>query len=105
MKRVIRSSINTEIWYRGYQILKNGEGSYDVFFRDDVSETGFKDIETAKLWIDKSSGDNITVYKKCRIIGTPEGYTIDDPSGEVITRYTFETLQDAKDEIDDQLNW
>ncbi len=104
MKRVIRSSTDT-LMYRGYEILKNATGSYDVFFRDDVSETGFKNVDTAKLWIDQASGDNVTVYRKCKITGTPEGYTIEDPSGNVITRYAFETLQDAKDEIDDQLDW
>lgn len=104
MKRVITSSIDM-VMYRGYEILKNAEGSYDVFFRDDVSQTGFKDVNTAKLWIDQASGDNVTMYRKCKIIGTPDGYTIEDPSGNVVTRYAFETLQEAKDEIDDQLEW
>lgn len=103
MKRVIRSS--SDIMYRGYNIVRNTSGGYDVFFRDDVMDTGFKTEGDAKFWIDKESGDSVTKYRNCKITGTPNGFKIDDPSGNVITQYLFETLQDAKSEIDDQLDW
>lgn len=101
MKRVIKSSINSKM-YRGYEIVKNSNGYYDVFFRDDVAETGFKEIDNAKNWIDMKSGD-VTMYRGCKIKRAAEGYVIDDPNHNVITSYAFETLKDAKQEIDDQL--
>ena len=103
MKRVIRSS--SDIMYRGYNIVRNTDGEYDVFFRDDVMNTGFKTEADAKFYVDQASGDSVTMYRDCKITGTPDGFKIDDPSGNVITQYLFETMEDAKSEIDDQLDW